>query len=53
MRFSKPGDISGCDFVGEVAEIGDDVPAGELQEGEVRWGFTRGGLDGERGGFAE
>ena len=53
MRFSKPGNISGCDFVGKVVEIGSDVPAGEIQEGEVRWGFTRGGLDSERGGFAE
>lgn len=53
MGFSKPGDITGCDFVGAVAQLGDDVPEDEVEEGEVRWGFTRGGLDGERGGFAE
>ncbi|KLO04399.1 GroES-like protein [Schizopora paradoxa] len=52
-NFSRPGDIVGCDFVGKVVEIGSEVPVGEIKEGEVRWGFTRGGVDGERGGFAE
>ena len=50
---SKPGDIAGCDFVGEVVEIGSGVPAGKVQKGEIRWGFTRGGLNPDRGGFAE
>lgn len=50
---SKPGAILGCDFVGEVVKIGDAVPAGEVNEGELRWGFMRGGLSDGRGAFAE
>lgn len=50
---AKPGDISGCDFVGEVAEIGYDVPSNEVNKGELRWGSMRGGQSPERGGFAE
>jgi len=50
---SKPGAILGCDFVGEVVKIGDAVPPGEVNEGEVRWGFMRGGWSNEKGAFAE
>lgn len=50
---AKPGDISGCDFVGEVVEIGQDIPPERVKKGEFRWGFMRGGQSQERGGFAE
>lgn len=52
-KVAKPGYISGCDFVGEVTELGDAVPADEVKKGEVRWGFMRGGVSPDRGAFAE
>jgi len=50
---SKPGTILGCDFVGEVMKVGDAVPPGEVNEGEVQWGFMRGGWSNEKCAFAE
>jgi len=49
---SKPGDYLGCDFVGEVVELGSDVPRDQVKTGEIRWNFTRGGV-GKKGAFAE
>ena len=43
----------GCDFVGEVVELGADVPQDKVKKGETRWGFCRGGTNPERGAFAE
>ena len=45
--------ILGCDVVGEVVQIGSEVPAGQVQLGELRWTFMNGGMSEERGGFAE
>lgn len=53
MSLSEPGAILGCDFVGEVVKIGEAVPPGEVNEGEMRWGFMRGGWSKEKGAFAE
>ncbi len=50
---AKPGYISGCDFVGEVVELGPDVPTDQVKKGELRWGFTRGGQSADRGAFTE
>ncbi|KAF8527063.1 hypothetical protein JB92DRAFT_2699590, partial [Gautieria morchelliformis] len=33
--YSKPGDWVGCDFVGEVVQLGDDVPEDQVMMGEV------------------
>jgi len=52
-RISKPGMISGCDFVGEVVELGSTVPPNRVRKGEVRWGFMRGGFVEGKGAFAE
>ncbi|KAF8582081.1 NAD(P)-binding protein [Ramaria rubella] len=49
---SKRGDWIGCDFVGEVVELGSSVPPDEVRKGEIRWSFTRGG-QGQKGAFAE
>ena len=51
--FANAGDIIGCDFVGEVVELGDEVPTSEVEEGELRWGFIRGSSSPHRGAFAE
>lgn len=53
MWVSKPGDIIGCDFVGEVVELGADVPKDEVKVGELRWGSQRGGVSPTEGSFAE
>ena len=45
--------ILGCDVVGEVVQIGSEVPADQVQIGELRWTFINGGMSEERGGFAE
>ena len=50
---SKPGMISGCDFVGEVVELGSLVPPNRVHKGEIRWGFMRGGFVEGKGAFAE
>ena len=50
---SKPGMISGCDFVGEVVELGSLVPPNRVRKGEIRWGFMRGGFFEGKGAFAE
>ncbi|KZO99168.1 NAD(P)-binding protein [Calocera viscosa TUFC12733] len=50
---SQPGDIIGCDFVGKVVAMGANVPKSEVKQGEVRWGFVRGGVSKDVGAFAE
>lgn len=50
---TQVGSISGCDFVGEVIELGSEVPPDQVKKGEIRWGFVRGGADPHRGAFAE
>jgi len=49
---SKPGDWLGTDFVGQVVELGLDVPKDKVKIGELRWNYCRGGLGG-KGAFAE
>jgi NADPH:quinone reductase-like Zn-dependent oxidoreductase len=49
---SRSGDWLGCDFVGEVLELGSIVPKDEIRKGEIRGGFMRGGI-GKKGAFAE
>ena len=49
---AKPGDWVGCDFVGEVVELGSAVPKDQVKKGEVRWGFIRGAV-GKKGAFSE
>ncbi|KZT54101.1 NAD(P)-binding protein [Calocera cornea HHB12733] len=41
---SQPGDLIGCDFVGQVTAMGSNVPTSEVKQGELRWGFVRGGV---------
>ena len=53
VGLAKPGTILGCDFVGEVVKLGSEVPASEVEEGQLRWAFMRGGMSDERGAFAE
>ncbi|CAD6588254.1 MAG: hypothetical protein CYPHOPRED_004324 [Cyphobasidiales sp. Tagirdzhanova-0007] len=48
---SRPGDVSGCDFVGTVQKSGSAVPA-DLK-GQLRSGFVRGGTRKDNGAFAE
>ncbi|EJU01510.1 NADP-binding protein [Dacryopinax primogenitus] len=50
---SQPGDLIGCDFVGQVVSMGTNVPKSEVQPGELRWGFVRGGVSKGVGAFAE
>ena len=45
--------ICGCDFVGEVVELGSLVPPNRVRRGEIRWGFMRGGYVEGKGAFAE
>jgi hypothetical protein len=49
--FSPPGAALGCDFVGQIVELGPDAPQ-ELK-GTVRLGFVRGGIKDTNGAFAE
>lgn len=51
-ELAKPGDYLGCDYVGEVVDIGSAVPKDQVKKGEIRWNFTRGG-QGKKGAFAE
>ena len=51
--FGKPGNIIGCDFVGEVVKIGDNVPKDEVEIGELRSGLVSGSSSPEVGAFAE
>jgi len=53
QNVAKPGMICGCDFVGEVVELGSDVPPNRVKKGDIRWGFTRGGYVFNQGAFAE
>jgi len=53
--FSKPGSIVGCDFAGEVVEIGKEA-TGNYKKGDHVAGCVHGGLDGKlgvRGAFTE
>ena len=50
---AKPGDRSGCDFVGQVVEIGSEVPTDQVKHAELRWGFMRGGISPDKGAFSE
>ncbi|CAF1103830.1 unnamed protein product [Rotaria sordida] len=53
--FAKPGSIVGCDFAGEVAEVGKEA-VGNYKKGEHVAGCVHGGLDatlGIRGAFSE
>lgn len=43
--------ITGCDFVGQVVEIGSEVP--QDVKGSIRLGFVRGGKNTTNGAFAE
>lgn len=49
---SKPGTWLGCDFVGEVVELGPAVPNDQVKKGEIRWSFIRGGVS-KKGAFSE
>ncbi|KAL7007049.1 Zinc-binding oxidoreductase alcohol dehydrogenase [Cystobasidiomycetes sp. EMM_F5] len=49
----KPGDISGCDFVGRIVEAGPSVPQDVRTDGKLRGGFVRGGFTSDNGAFAE
>jgi len=50
---SQPGDLIGCDFVGQVVAMGATVPKSQVKQGELRWGFVRGGVTKDVGAFAE
>ncbi|CAF1473146.1 unnamed protein product [Rotaria sp. Silwood1] len=53
--FAKPGSIIGCDFAGEVVEVGKEA-TGSYKKGEHVAGCVHGGLDaalGIRGAFSE
>jgi NADPH:quinone reductase-like Zn-dependent oxidoreductase len=39
---SQPGDIIGCDAVGEIVSLGSEVPTGRLEKGTRVGTFTRG-----------
>lgn len=45
--FSKPGSIVGCDFAGEVVEVGSEVTS--LSKNDLVAGCVHGGLDKEQG----
>lgn len=48
---SPPGSIVGCDFAGQVVEVGADVSS--WKAGDRAAGFVHGGLFQDRGSFAE
>ena len=48
----QQGDWVGTDFVGEVVELGSAVPRDQVEIGQLRWNYCRGGF-GEKGAFAE
>ncbi|KZT35204.1 NAD(P)-binding protein [Sistotremastrum suecicum HHB10207 ss-3] len=50
---APPGVIVGADVVGEVIEIGSEVPEGEVRKGEIRWLYVRSCASQENGAFAE
>ncbi|CAF3684653.1 unnamed protein product [Rotaria sp. Silwood1] len=53
--FAKPGSIVGCDFSGEVVEVGEEA-TGNYKKGEHVAGCVHGGLDREfgiRGAYSE
>jgi len=51
-NMAKPGVYVGCDYVGEVVDMGSAVPDTRVKRGEMRWNFTR-GCQGKKGAFAE
>lgn len=50
---SGPGKQVGCDFVGIVEELGPQVKNSSLSKGDRVAGFVHGGLEPDRGSFAE
>ncbi|KAG8966253.1 hypothetical protein FRC03_012264 [Tulasnella sp. 419] len=46
----KPGDALGCDFAGDIVEIGKNVAHTGLQVGDAVAGFIRGGFDDSNNG---
>jgi NADPH:quinone reductase-like Zn-dependent oxidoreductase len=50
---SKPGVIIGCDAAGIVDELGPDADPKEVQKGQRRGFFIRGGTNDRAGAFAE
>ncbi|USP81331.1 hypothetical protein yc1106_08605 [Curvularia clavata] len=49
---APPGGIAGCDFAGEIEEIGEDAQGAWRIKDRVA-GFVQGGIDKGRGSFAE
>lgn len=52
-RILKPGDSIGCDFAGEIVEVGADAKEKGFKIGDSVAGFVRAGVDENNGAFQE